>query len=400
MAEFNWQALNSQGAVIKGRSIAESESELIEALDANGLLLMRAHKNRTAFLNNKAKVGKLELATMTFQLAMMIKAGVPLMDSLKDLASTEKNVPLRQVLTSLVDSLVQGQTFSQALADHPRVFGEVYIQLVRAGEQTGRLQEVLEQLTETLRWENETASQVKKAMIYPAVVIVVVMVVFFFLLYYLVPQIASLLRSLNVELPWYTLALLWLSGFVERNVWTIVISMVTLFVVAPFVVRVPASLRPQFDRLLLRMPIMGGIMWQMALARFAYVLAEMYAAGITVIEALKVAENVVGNVAIANVIGHAREQIAAGRSLSQSFADSDLIPPLVVSMLRVGEQTGDLDSTLNNVRYIYTRQAKESVDKLQILLQPVMVVVLGLILAGVMVATLGPIYTSVFSNIK
>lgn len=286
------------------------------------------------------------------------------------------------------------------MAQHPKVFDEVYMNLVQAGEQTGQLTEVLEDLTETLKWQHEMASQTKKALIYPTIVLIVITSVLLFMLGVVVPQIAELLKTMRVALPWQTKVLIFMSDIVVHHWRWLFVAVVGIILFFTFFAKIPGPMRAWADKVKLKIPVVGKVLTRIALARFSYVLAMLYASGITVMDALKVVEKAVGNHAMATAIRSARTQIGKGKTLSAAFTGSDLFPPMVVSMLRVGEATGSLDAALKNVSYMYTRDAREAVENLQATLQPILTVVLGLTLALIMAFTLGPLYESVIGSAK
>jgi type IV pilus assembly protein PilC len=244
------------------------------------------------------------------------------------------------------------------------------------------------------------ASQTKKALTYPIIVLVVITGVLLFMLGYVVPQIAQLLKTMKVVLPWQTKVLIFLSDAIVYHWRWLVVGFAGIAIFGIFFAKIPGPLRKWADKMKLKIPVLGNVLRKIALARFSYVLAMLYAAGITVIDALKVVEKAVGNQAMADAIKSARLQISKGKSLSAAFSGSELFPPMVVSMLRVGEATGSLDKALKNVSYMYTREARESVESLQASLQPIMTVVLGLILALIMAFTLGPLYEGAISKAK
>lgn len=401
MPEYSWKALTSDGRTQNGKTHAPDAATLANTLSQSGLMLLKAKAIRPLFgRSSGGKIGRLNLLNFSFQLSMMMKAGVTILDALRDIADAEGNAAFRQVIGNLADSLSNGKTLSQSMALQPKVFDEVYVNLINSGEQTGQLSEVLEDLTETLKWQHEMASQTKKALIYPIIVLVVITVVLFFMLGFVVPNIAQLLKTMRIPLPLPTRILVFLSDGVVNHWKSIAMTFGGLFVFLMFFAKIPKPLQSWADRLKLRLPIVGNVLRRIALARFSYVLAMLYAAGITVMDALKVVEKAVGNQAMAAAIKTARIQISKGKSLSAAFSGSDLFPPMVISMLRVGEATGSLDAALKNVSYLYTREAREAVEGLQASLQPIMTVVLGLILALIMVFTLGPLYENVVGGIK
>jgi type IV pilus assembly protein PilC len=400
MPRYKWTALGADGARINGQSAAADAGALAVQLEQSGLLLVKARAQGGSLRLMRARIRLLDLVNFSFQMTMMLRAGVPLMEALRDMENSEGNPALRQVISALTDGLSSGKTLSQAMAEHPSAFDEVYVSLVRAGESSGQLPEVLAKLTETLKWQHEIAAQTRKALIYPCAALVIITGVTLFLMSYLVPQVASLLKVMRIELPWQTVLMIKVSEVVEAHVGKIVAGLVSLVVLFPTLARIPGPLRGVVDGLKLKLPIVGPVLRQIALARFAYVLALLYAAGITVVEALKVVEIAVGNRAVAQAVAVAHGSIVQGRGLSAAFSGMTMFPPMVVSMLRVGEATGSLDAALENVSYFYTRQARESVENLQASLQPILTVVLGLMLASVIFCTLGPLYDSVITNAK
>jgi len=400
MPRYKWTALAADGARVSGQGAAADQGSLAAQLEQSGLLLVKARAQGGSFRLLRARIRLLDLVNFSFQATMMLRAGVPLMEALRDMEGTEGNPALRQVIGALTDGLSSGKTLSQAMAEQPSAFDEVYVSLVRAGESSGQLPEVFAKLTETLKWQHEIAAQTRKALIYPCAALVIITGVTLFLMSYLVPQVASLLKVMRIELPWQTVLMIKISEVVEAHVGKIVVGLTSLVVLLPTLARIPGPLRGVIDGLKLKLPVVGPVLRQIALARFAYVLALLYAAGITVVEALKVVEIAVGNRAVAQAVAVAHGSIVQGRGLSAAFSGMTMFPPMVVSMLRVGEATGSLDAALENVSYFYTRQARESVENLQATLQPVLTVVLGLMLGAVIFCTLGPLYDSVITNAK
>jgi type IV pilus assembly protein PilC len=405
MSEFDWKALDAQGKVRKGSSTALDLATLEGRLSQEGLLLIRVRKSRKSwFAQSMGKGGLLSLVNFSFQSAMMMRAGVPLIEALQTVCQAENHPGFKQALNQVIDALGSGRNFSESLASQPRCFNEIYINLIRAGEQTGQLPEVLEKLTETLKWQYEMHQQIKKALLYPVIVLIVVLGVLLFMLTYVVPQIVGLLETLRIELPWPTRFLIASSRFITQHSLGLVLTALCLGLCLLSLHRLPLAWRRRLHRFMLRVPVCGQVIRSIAIAQFAYVFSLLYAAGITVIDALSIVERSVGNLAVAQAIGHARTLISQGQSLSQAFSqsgkDGDLFPALAMSMLRVGETTGRLDTALNNVSQFYTREARELMDNLQTLLQPALTVVLGGLLAAVMAFTLGPLYSSVMGNVK
>ncbi len=400
MPVYAWKAINSEGKPVAGKSQAVDAGALAAQLEQSGQLLLKATLVKPGFSFAKQKVGREQLLNFSFQLSMMMRAGVTILDALRDVAEAEGNAAMREVIGNLVEGLSAGKTLSQAMATQPKIFDEVYLNLIQAGEQTGQLTEVLEDLTETLKWQHEMASQTKKALTYPIIVTVVISGVMLFMLGYVVPQITQLLKTLNIELPWQTKVLIFLSDIVVNHWPLLFMTVGSLVTFAVFFAKIPGPMQGRVDKLKLSLPIVGKVLSRIALARFSYVLAMLYASGVTVTEALKIVEKAVGNKAMAEAVKASRIQIGKGKSLSAAFSGSDLFPPMVVSMLRVGEATGSLDKSLKNVSYMYTREARDAVENLQASLQPIMTIVLGGMMAIIIVFTLGPLYVNVIGGGK
>jgi type IV pilus assembly protein PilC len=340
-------------------------------------------------------VKRQDLINFCFHLEQLSSAGVPIVEGLADLRDSIENPRFREVVSGLMESIQGGQSLSQVLTDYPNVFSKVFVSLVRSGEQTGKLPEVLKSLTESLKWEDELAAQTKKLAMYPAFVGGVVIIVTFFLMIYLVPQMTAFIRNMGQDIPLQTRMLIALSGFFVDYWWAVL--------AAPFVawagLRAAMKNNPRIgymlDHLKISMPLVGPILRRIILSRFASSFAMMYSSGITVLDAIRSCEEIVGNKPLENALRMAGQQIADGKNMSAAFADLALFPPLVIRMMRVGENTGALDTALLNVSYFYSREVKESIGKLQAMIEPALTVVLGLILGWVMLSVLGPVYDTI-----
>jgi type IV pilus assembly protein PilC len=298
-------------------------------------------------------------------------------------------------VSGLVESIEGGRNLSQALAEFPEVFSKVFVSLVRSGEQTGKLPEVLKALTESLKWEDELAAQTKKLMLYPAFVGGIVLLVTFFLMIYLVPQMTGFIRNMGQEIPLQTVILMAVSGFFVDYWWAII----ALPFIAWFGLRYAARTNPAveyaLDRYKINMPLVGPILRKIILSRFASSFAMMYGSGITVLDAIRSCEEIVGNKPLEVALRSVGQQIADGKHMTAAFQDVGLFPPLVIRMLKIGENTGALDTTLLNVAYFYNREVRESIGKVQAMIEPALTLVLGAILGWVMLSVLGPVYDAI-----
>jgi len=392
MAVFSYKAMNTSGRTVHGQMDAINTVDLEMRLKRMELDFINGNEIKRQGRFGNTKVPRRELIDFCFHMEQLTRAGVSILDTLTDLRDSLFNPRFREVIASMIESIEGGKTLSQAMAEHPKVFSKVFCSLMVAGENTGKLPEVLLNLSESLKWEDELASNTKKLIMYPAFVGTVVLSVTIFLMIYLVPQMATFIKNMGQALPMQTKILLATSS-IFKDFWYLIIGLPILAGIGvKFLIETNPAARFRFDEMKLRLPIVGPILRKIILSRFASVFAMMYASGIAIIESIRATEDVVGNVVIQDGLKRVGQLIAEGQNVTLAFQNIGLFPPLVIRMLRVGESTGGLDRALLNVAYFYNRDVKESIEKLQALVEPVMTVVLGALLGWVMLAVLGPIY--------
>lgn len=383
----------------RGR-IAQGELDAVNLVDLEARLLRleldlidaKPVAERPGLWPRRSGVSRQELIGFCFHLQQLVGAGVPLLEGLIDLRDSLSHRRFREIVANVIEDIEGGLQLSQALAAHPAVFEPVFVNLIRSGEASGELAIVLGNLVDSLKWQDELAAQTKKILLYPAFVGGVIAGVIFFLMIYLVPQLVKFIKSMQQTLPWNTRALIAISDFFV-GYWYVLLAL-------PFAIqgavwlwrRVDPGSQYKLDRLKLQLPALGPLLKKIVMARFANFFALLYGAGISILDAIKILEGVVGNQAIAVALAEAHRQISEGMGVTASFEQSGLFPPLVLRMLKVGESTGALDTALANVSYFYNREVKESIERVQALIEPVMTVVLGLIMGSVMLSVLGPIY--------
>ena len=340
-------------------------------------------------------IGRPELINFCFHLEQLTSAGVPILESLIDLRDSVENPRFREVIAGLLESIQGGQNLSSAMADYADVFPAVFASLIRAGEETGRLSQVLKSLADNLKWEDELIAQTKKLMMYPAFVGSIVFAVTLFLMIYLVPQMLGFIKSSGQEIPLQTRVLIHVSNFFINYWWGVLIAPVIAFLGIRLAIKRSPRFRYRFDDFKLRIPLLGPIQRKIILSRFASIFAMMYSAGITILDCIKTSEEIAGNMVIREGLERAGQQIAEGKNVSTAFQDVGLFPPLVIRMLRVGESSGKLDNALLNVSYFYNRDVKDAIGKVEVMIEPAMTVILGALLGWVMLSVLGPIYDSI-----
>ena len=392
MALYAYKAMNTQGRMVLGRLEAINLIDLEMRLKRMDLDFINGDPVKQGGLMNRGKISRQELINFCFHLEQLARAGVALIESLTDLRDTVDNPRFREILAGMIESIEGGKTLSQAMAEHPQTFDEVIVSLIRSGEETGALPQVLANLLESLKWQDELAAHTKKLVMYPAFLGTVVVAITLFMMIYLVPKMAGFIRSMGQDMPTQTKLLIATSSFFV-NYWYVVIGLpVVIAAIVTFLVQTNFKARYGFDQFKLKIPYIGEILRKIILSRFASVFAMMYSSGITILDSIKATEDVVGNLVIKEGLQRVGGLIAEGQNVTVAFQNVGIFPPLVLRMLRVGENTGALDTALTNVSYFYNRDVRESIERVQSMIEPVMTVTIGLILGWIMMAVLGPIY--------
>ena len=401
MPDYKFKTIDEMGKVRGDSMIASNPMELEKRLNSMGfdLLSFNEQAKASSTLLARKTISKRELINFTFHIEQLLKAGVPLLDCLRDIRDSLDYSHFTDVLQTIIDDIEGGKTMSLALSDHKHIFDDVYVTLVRVGEETGLLAKVLKEIAETLRWQDELAAHSRKIMIYPGIVTFVVLSVVSFLMIYLMPQLLPFIKNMGTEIPTHTKVLISVSSaFV--NYWYVMI-------IVPFsiygLIRLLAISNPNIqlviDGLKLRVWLFGPLMMKIKLARFANYFAMMYGAGITVLDALKISEGIMNNMMLEESIKSARARISEGMQISESFDATGVFPSMIVRMIKIGEDTGAMDDALLNVSYFYNREVRESIDKIEPAMMPFLTVLLGGIMMWIMLSVLGPVYDAV-ANIK
>ncbi|NOY62572.1 MAG: type II secretion system F family protein [Gammaproteobacteria bacterium] len=395
MLSFKYKAIDEAGEVSRGQMEAQDENDLDYRLRKSNLDLISCKAVKSySFSILPNKVSRRDLITFCFHVEQQISAGIPLLEGLNDLRDGLENRSLQEIIGSVIESIENGASFSEALGQYPEVFDEVFVSLVMSGEKSGNLPEIMVTLSDTLKWQDETINQAKKAFIYPMFVAASVLAVVAALMVFLVPELVKFISSMDQELPAHTKALIFVSDMLREYGYFIAIFIVVCAFLFRYSMHVSDRFKYFVDKIKLNIWFFGPVYRKLVLCRFANNFALLYASGITVLDCLKVSEDIVGNRVLSDAIRIAKKSISNGESISNSFSNTGIFPRLVVRMLSIGETTGALDHSLRNVSYFYNRDVKESMDKLQTMIGPATTVVLGLILGWVILSVLGPIYNS------
>ncbi len=401
MPDYKFRTIDAAGRIRNDTMVASNPMELEKRLGSMGfdLLSYKEHSKAVKSAFRSKSISRRELINFTFHIEQLIKSGVPLIDSLKDIRDSLDYSHFTDVLQTVIDDIEGGKTLSLALSEHPGIFDNVYVTLVRIGEETGQLAEVLKDLAETIRWQDELVSQTKKIMIYPAIVSVIVLLVVTFLMMYLMPQLLPFIKNIGSEIPLHTKILINVSNIFVDYWYLIFSAPVLIYFGLKMAAKNNHDVKYYLDGIKLKIWIFGPLMTKIKLARFANYFAMMYSSGITVLDALKISENMVDNLVLEDSIKQARNSISDGVIISKSFEAVGVFPSMIVRMLKVGEDTGAMDDALLNVSYFYNREVKESIDKIEPTILPILTIVLGGIMMWIMMAVLGPIYDAV-SGVK
>ncbi len=399
MAQYAYKAVDVRGHRVVGRLDALNGVDLEMRLRRMDLDLIAGElvESRRGF--SRGRVSRREVVHFCFHLEQLTRADVPLLEGLRDLRDSLEHARFREVVASLIEAIEGGQTLSQAMSGHGKVFNEVFVSLIRSGEATGKLPEVLRGLTDSLKWEDELAAQTKKLLLYPVFVGSVVLAATFFLMIYMVPQLKQFVKNMGQALPLPTQALFFVSDLVVSYWYVALLAPALIAIALKLLLRANPLARLRFDRCKLGLPFVGSILRRIILSRFASTFALLYSAGIPILESIRTTQGVVGNLVVRSGLERVEQLIGEGQKVTAAFASIGFFPPLIIRMLRVGEATGRLDLALANVSYFYNRDVRESVERAQQLIEPVLTVILGCLLGWIMLSVLGPVY-DVISRIK
>jgi type IV pilus assembly protein PilC len=393
MQKYNYVGINSEQHRVRGQLIAANLPDAERQLAQMGieLLSLRVKKEAFAFMQRK-QVSNKDIITMTFQIEQLLRSGVPLLDILNDMQASFPPGYFRDLLSGLYDSMLNGATFAEALSRYPNDFDEVYISLVAIGEKTGQLEMILHDLGMNMRWQDELESKAKKIMIYPTIVFSVVMLVITFLMLFLVPELVKFIQGMGQELGFMTLSLISVSNYFVDYWHVTAILMVLLFILFKLLMYRSLGFRKKVHQWILKMPLIGSILFKLKIARMTSTMAIMYAAGVSLQQIISMAGKVVGNDYLYERLTEVENHIMDGHTIVNSFASVNIFPPLILKLIKVGETTGRMDESLRNISYFYDREAKELIEKVEPAIEPIITLILAVLVGWVMMATLGPVY--------
>jgi type IV pilus assembly protein PilC len=398
MPKFSYRAINQKGRPVRGVVNAANESDLFSRLQETGLSLLDCKE-----MNEKAsklqalmakKVKTRDLIQMFIHLEQLQKAGVPLLDSLSDVRDTAESTRLRDIMSDVYSEVSAGSSFSNAIGKHPTIFEPIFVSLLNAGEETGNLTNSFVQVIKHLKWSDAMNTKVKKATRYPKVLGVVVIGVIYVMMGHVVPEVVGFLRNIGQELPPITLALIATSDFFV-NYFGYIMAAIAAFIVFLRIGRLLSEeFRYRTDYIALHMPVMGVLIRKISLSRFCSTFGVLFTSGLEILKCLEAAKQTSGNMVITEALEAVKTQVQEGAGLSQALNNSGEFPSLVVRMVRIGEESGNLTGVLEQVSEFYDKDVNETVDAMIQMIEPAMTVVLGGMLLWIAAAVFGPVYDS------
>ncbi|MGI1970555.1 type II secretion system F family protein [Shewanella baltica] len=389
---FEWKGLNRDGkktgGELKGTTVAEIKSQL----KLQGVNPKVVRKKASPFFAHNPDIKAMDIAMVTRQIATMLAAGVPLVTTIEMLGRGHEKQKMRELLGTVLSEIQSGIPLSDSLRPHRRYFDDLYVDLVAAGEHSGSLDAVFDRIATYREKAEQLKSKIKKAMFYPAAVVVVAILVTTLLLLFVVPQFEEIFNSFGAELPAFTQFIIGISRFLQSSwyifFFAIVIS-IWLFVRAH---RNSQVVRDRVDELVLKIPVIGNILHKAAMARFSRTLATTFAAGVPLIDGMESAAGASGNAVYRKALLKVRQEVMAGMQMNVAMRTTGLFPDMLIQMVMIGEESGSLDNMLNKVANIYEMQVDDAVDGLSSLIEPIMMVVIGTLVGGLIVGMYLPIF--------
>lgn len=390
---FAWEGTDRKGKRIKGESRAENPSMVKADLRRQGINPLKVRKKSALFsASKKKKILPKDIAVFTRQLATMMSAGVPLVQSFEIIGRGHENPSMQQLVLAIKGEVESGSTLANALAKHPLYFDELVCNLVAAGEHAGILETLLDKIATYKEKTEALKSKIKKALFYPTAVIVVAFVVTAILLIFVVPQFESLFSGFGADLPAFTKMVINLSAWMQSYWWAVAIAVGGSVYGITQAKKRSRKFAHGLDRLGLKIPIIGEILTKAIIARFARTLSTMFAAGVPLVEAMDSVAGAAGNAVYSEGILQMRDNVATGQQLQLSMNQTGLFPNMVVQMVAIGEESGSLDAMLGKVADFYEQEVDDAVDGLSSLLEPLIMSVLGILVGGLIVAMYLPIF--------
>ena len=387
---FQWEGRDKRGSRIKGKSLAPDEQTLRAELRRQGVAPSRIRKQRQG--RKGGKVNAADIAVFSRQLATMLAAGIPMVQAFQIVGSGSDKPAVQKLILDVKADIEGGTSLHEALGKHPLYFDDLYVNLVEAGEQAGALESLLDKIATYKEKTEALKKKVKKALFYPAAVLAVAVIVTVVLLVFVIPQFEALYKGFGADLPAFTQFVIHISQFVQHD--GIFIALVVGGAIWAFIYfkKRSKAMRQFLDRLILKIPVIGPILNKAAIARYARTLSTMFAAGVPLVEALESVAGATGNIVYENAVLKMRDEVSTGQRLQRAMEATGLFPNMVNQMIAVGEESGSLDEMSAKVATFYEQEVDNAVDAMSSLLEPLIMLVLGVLVGGLVIAMYLPIF--------
>lgn len=390
---FVWEGKDKRGVTMKGEQVGKSANIIRAELRRQGITpAFVKPKPKPLFGGAGKRITQGEIAVFSRQIATMMKSGVPIVTSLEIMGGGQKNPKMKEMINSLRSDIESGSAFSEALSKHPVQFDQLYRNLVKAGESAGVLETVLDTVASYKENIEALKGKIKKALFYPATVIAVAILVSAILLIFVVPQFQQVFQSFGADLPAFTKMIIAASDFMIAYWWAVLFVVVGSITALVMLKNRSQSFANFIDRMMLKLPIVGKILHESAIARFARTLAVTFKAGVPLVEALDTVAGATGNQVYENAVYRIRDDVSVGYQVNMAMKQVNLFPHMVIQMVAIGEEAGALDAMLFKVAEFYEQEVNNAVDALSSLLEPLIMIILGVIVGGMVVGMYLPIF--------
>lgn len=389
---FKWEGKDRKGTKVAGEMQGTNPALIKAQLRKQGVLVTKVNKKSTLFSSKGKKIKPLDVAFFTRQLATMMKSGVPIIQAFDIIAEGTANPNFQKLINEIKVDVAAGNTLADSLRQHPKYFDDLFCNLVESGEQSGRLESLLDRIATYKEKTEALKAKIKKAMTYPISVVVVAVIVTAILLLKVVPQFKEVFASFGAELPAFTLMVISLSEWLQSWWFIILIGLIVIGYAYTQAHLRSKKFRDAQDRILLKAPIIGDIIYKAAVARYARTLSTTFAAGVPLVDALDSVAGAAGNVVFYNAVMQIKEDVSAGSQLNFSMRTTNVFPSLAIQMAGIGEESGNLDGMLDKVADYYEAEVDNAVDNLTTLMEPMIMVVLGVLVGGLIIAMYLPIF--------
>ncbi len=392
MNNFRYKAINENGRYVNGKMSADNPSELTTLLHQSGLELVSFKQDRQKSSGGSSgKIKSKDLITMFVHLEQLEKAGVSIVDSINDLRETAESAKLKNLMQEIYESIKNGNLFSESLAKHPGIFNTTYVGLISMGEKTGNLANSFASIIDDIKWNMDIKRKTKKATTGPMFGLLMMFVVMGIMTTVVVPKVTAFLTTQDIKLPAITVALIKFSDFIKYNWYLIILSPPAVIFIIKILKR-SEEIATKIDDIKLKLPIIGPIVNKIDAAKFCQFFSMTFKSGLGVLECLEASSGVIQNKAMKRSIIVVRQQVSDGQSLAKSIALTGYFPNLVIRMFKIGEESGNMESSLLNIKFFYDREINDSIDKLVGMIQPTITLAMGGMIAWITIAVFGPIY--------